>query len=728
MKRSYAALAIVLIALIVGASAYGTYTLFYSSSPTPSPSPSPTPTASPQSSPTSSPTSTPTASPSASPTATATPSSTPTQTSTSPSPTNSPTPIPTTTPTSTPTPTAEPKKTIVVTDVTGTQVTVTLPVNRIVSLTSGLTELLCALGCEDKVVGRDSYSTFPPTVTQVPVVGDSSSDPNIELLLELEPDVVFADTMLSYNPEAKAAIENAGVPVVLELMNNVTCLENCIQTLGEVLEKEATATEIIDFVTYYKNLVGERLENVTDSEKPAVYIEWGEWQSYAEGSGAHGNIVAAGGSNIASGSASGYPTLSPEYVVEKNPDVILLLEFGASEKNMTSYQTSINTFLDRGVLDDTTAVIDGRVYSYSPTVFQGMRYPVGLLYFAKWFHPTLFADIDPGAVHEELIQQFFGEPLNGTFAYPEIVTVVDGRGTQLTLSLPVERIVCLDGAVTMIISGLGGEDSVIGRGSYCIFPPSLLSKPDLGLCAYYASVEQVLAMEPDLIVLDTTIDYNPTLLEQYQNSGVPTMVELTSNSEQISNLIENFGFILDNQEKATALNDFLAHYENIVIDRVANITESEKPTVYIEWGYTWQSCSEGTSSNGHLVAAGGINIAADMTEDFPVLSPEFVAEQNPDIILKMMEQEVIGNLTAFETARDELLSRPGLSDTNAAKNGRVYLCTYEAFQGIRYPIGLLYFANWMHPDVFADVDPAVVHADLIQQFFDVALEGTYAYP
>jgi iron complex transport system substrate-binding protein len=49
---------------------------------------------------------------------------------------------------------------------------------------------------------------------------------------------------------------------------------------------------------------------------------------------------------------------------------------------------------------------------------EGIRYPVGLLYWAKWFHPSLFEDIDPAAVHAQLIQQFFGVTLEGVHAYP----------------------------------------------------------------------------------------------------------------------------------------------------------------------------------------------------------------------------------------------------------------------------------------------------------------------
>ncbi len=91
-------------------------------------------------------------------------------------------------------------------------------------------------------------------------------------------------------------------------------------------------------------------------------------------------------------------------MVEKNPDIILLLQFG-TDTNLTAYQTAVDSLLNRGALSSTTAVKEKRVYDYSPTIFQGIVNPITAL-LAKWFHPALFADIDPAAVHEELLQEF----------------------------------------------------------------------------------------------------------------------------------------------------------------------------------------------------------------------------------------------------------------------------------------------------------------------------------
>jgi iron complex transport system substrate-binding protein len=70
-------------------------------------------------------------------------------------------------------------------------------VDRIVSINQGASTLICALGAGAKIVGRDDTSTFPNSLSSVPSVAASSNNPNMEKVLELQPDVVFADTMLS---------------------------------------------------------------------------------------------------------------------------------------------------------------------------------------------------------------------------------------------------------------------------------------------------------------------------------------------------------------------------------------------------------------------------------------------------------------------------------------------------------------------------------------------------
>jgi iron complex transport system substrate-binding protein len=82
----------------------------------------------------------------------------------------------------------------------------------------------------------------------------------------------------------------------------------------------------------------------------------------------------------------------------------------------------------------------------------------------------------------------------------------------------------------------------------------------------------------------------------------------------------------------------------------------------------------------------------------------------------------------MEEMRDEILSRPGLSDVAAVKDCRVYIIASGIVGGAPSIISDLYFAKWFHPNLFEDIDPEEVHEELVQEFFGLELEGVYVYP
>ena len=315
------------------------------------------------------------------------------------------------------------KGTISVVDGNGDIVNVSTPVNRIVSLSSEWTKIICALGCEDRIVGRDTTSTFPASVTEIPSVGEEYS-PSLEQLLELNPDLVVADSMISYSNVTVSQVKAAGIPVFIsdttnpqpEPNSNETIIDftsNVVTKLGLILGEQANASKIVNYMQYYENLVNERLANLTTSEKPLVYYEWyTDWQTKVIP-----YIAQAGGVNIAANESIYAPTLSPEYVVEKNPDVIIRM-ISSPNHNVTDFKTMQDEILNRAGVGEVTAVKEGRVYVCDYAIRGGIRCVVGWLQWAKWIQPNLFEDIDPAAVHAQLIQKFFSVDLEGVYAYP----------------------------------------------------------------------------------------------------------------------------------------------------------------------------------------------------------------------------------------------------------------------------------------------------------------------
>ncbi|OPY55095.1 MAG: hypothetical protein A4E49_00580 [Methanosaeta sp. PtaU1.Bin112] len=93
----------------------------------------------------------------------------------------------------------------------------------------------------------------------------------------------------------------------------------------------------------------------------------------------------------------------------------------------------------------------GRVYITDIKMASGLSELVNMLYYAKWLHPDLFKDIDPRAVHKELLQKYFDMNIDGIFqVYPDgpvqakaeeaaFSTTTDGNGTFAFAGLPEGR-------------------------------------------------------------------------------------------------------------------------------------------------------------------------------------------------------------------------------------------------------------------------------------------------
>jgi iron complex transport system substrate-binding protein len=219
------------------------------------------------------------------------------------------------------------------------------------------------------------------------------------------------------------------------------------------------------------------------------------------------------------------------------------------------------------------------------------------------------------------------------------------------------------------------------------------------------------------------------LLEQIQNAGITVIIDQPSNVTRLPAIVDYLGSILDSEEKATEVIDYIQYYENLVAERIRNIPQSERPLVFLEWSKDWKTFSGLSVRYQILINAGGVSIAEGYNETIssPILSPEYVAEKNPDVILRMITSEE-HDVADFQAMYDDLVSRTALEYTTAVKDGRVYVYDSVICPGIRYPVGLLSWAKWFNPELFEDIDPAEVHQELVQKFFELDLEGVYSYP
>ena len=132
---------------------------------------------------------------------------------------------------------------ITVTDMHDREITLTEPATRIVVMQPSDCEILCAIGCEDTIVGRGQYVDYPASILNVPVV-QSGAETNIEEILALNPQVVLMNDMSQSEEQVKQLEEN-GVKVVVSSATDIEGVYYAIRMIGKLMGKDAEAEAVI---------------------------------------------------------------------------------------------------------------------------------------------------------------------------------------------------------------------------------------------------------------------------------------------------------------------------------------------------------------------------------------------------------------------------------------------------------------------------------------------------
>ena len=216
---------------------------------------------------------------------------------------------------------------ITITDMTGREITLDGPADRIVALSAADCEVLYAVGAGDKLVGRGEYCDYPEEVLALPAV-QSGAETNIEQIISLEPQVLLMSTM-AQTEEQIAALEEAGIKVVVSDAKDIEGVYQSITTIGALTGHEEQAQEVIqEMKDSLADLSKMAADAKGDGETPTIYfevspLEWGLWTA---GQGTFMNEVAEllGMKNVFD-DLEGYQEVSEEQVIERDPDYILTI-------------------------------------------------------------------------------------------------------------------------------------------------------------------------------------------------------------------------------------------------------------------------------------------------------------------------------------------------------------------------------------------------------------------
>lgn len=353
---------------------------------------------------------------------------------------------------------ASDQKTVTIVDSTGNRVEVPYPVERIACINPAAIEVIRALGAEDRIVGIDQFTKwnpdFNPELKDRPSIGmPMGMPPNYEKIIELNPQVVisYADPMWYY-PDLENKMKSAGIKVVRLDLYKPQSYDDDVKALGKMLGKEREAEDYLNFTRSYVDMIEKRVDIIPEEERMNVYFEFFmPYVAYSNGSGVDKLIEMAGGKNVF-GRAKGqllkmpgyipeksgvYLMVSPEAIVEKNPDVMIkdympmadyMSAMGGNPTKNIGYTDRPNTsgmmqardeMMNRPGFKEIDAVKNGNVYVFAfGELATSPRWPVALGYMAKWFYPEEFKDLDPQAFHQEWLKKWYGLEYKGVYVYP----------------------------------------------------------------------------------------------------------------------------------------------------------------------------------------------------------------------------------------------------------------------------------------------------------------------
>jgi iron complex transport system substrate-binding protein len=212
------------------------------------------------------------------------------------------------------------------------------------------------------------------------------------------------------------------------------------------------------------------------------------------------------------------------------------------------------------------------------------------------------------------------------------IQVVDDAGDTVRLASPAKRVVSLIPASTELLFAIGADSLVVGRTSYCDYPPRAKSVPNLG-DGIKPNLEAVLAQRPDLVVLYNS-GQNAAVAGRLRELGVPSLRINTDALSSVSRVARMLGDLTGHRQSA----DSVAAVFDTALAAATQPPAANRPKVLLlVWEQPPMTIGRGSFLSELVERAGGENLFADVSASSGIVSVEAVAARNPDLIFSTTE-------------------------------------------------------------------------------------------
>lgn len=261
-------------------------------------------------------------------------------------------------------------------DALGTSLAFEKPPQRIVSLIPSITELLFALGLDERIVGVTKFCTHPPEgVAKKEKIG-GEKNPDLQKILALKPDLVIANVEENRREDVEA-LRVAGVAVFVTYPRTIEEGIELIRKLGALTWTEEAAEGMARPI---EEIYQEALALTKGKQPVKVFCPiWRRpYMSINRDTYVHDMIRVCGGENIFADRPERYPQVTLEEVEELQPEVILLPDEPYPFK--ARHVEEVRTLDVPAVKEGRIHLIDGKILSwYGPRIGASLRFLMRLL-------------------------------------------------------------------------------------------------------------------------------------------------------------------------------------------------------------------------------------------------------------------------------------------------------------------------------------------------------------
>jgi iron complex transport system substrate-binding protein len=206
--------------------------------------------------------------------------------------------------------------------------------------------------------------------------------------------------------------------------------------------------------------------------------------------------------------------------------------------------------------------------------------------------------------------------------------VVDDAGDTVAVSAPARRIASLIPATTELLFAIGAGAAVVGRTTWCDYPPAAKAVRNLG-DGISPNLEAILSVRPDLVLLYNSAR-NAEAATRLRAAGIAALRLNTDALADVGRVARLLGQVSGRERGADSV---AAAFDTALLGATASPGHPAPRVLLLVWEQPPMTIGRGSFLSELVERAGGRNVFDDVTASAGTVSIEAVAARDPDLIL-----------------------------------------------------------------------------------------------